>query len=109
MNYLLDTNILTRLSDPAHAMHQQANDAVSQLINGGHKLHIVPQSFYEFWVVATRPLNVNGLGKTADEALLDITNLKSLFVLLDDPPLLYGVWEKLVSETPILGKNAHDA
>src|SRR5439155_14932138 len=73
------------------------------------KLHVVPQNFYEFWVVATRPASVNGLGKTAAEALLDLTNLKSLFLWLDDSPLVYGVWEGLVTGTPILGKNAHDA
>jgi predicted nucleic acid-binding protein len=96
MNYLIDTNILTRMADPAHAMHQEALDAVTLLIQQGHKLHVVPQNFYEFWVVATRPANVNGLGKTAAEALLDLTNLKGLFLWLDDSPLVYGVWEGLV-------------
>ena len=32
MNYLVDTNILTRISDPAHAMHQEALDAVTLLV-----------------------------------------------------------------------------
>ena len=63
MNYLVDTNILTRMTDPAHAMHREALDAVTLLIQQGHRLHVVPQNLYEFWVVATRPLNVNGLGK----------------------------------------------
>jgi predicted nucleic acid-binding protein len=109
MNYLVDTNILTRIADPAHAMHQEALDAVKLLIQQGHGLHVVPQSFYEFWVVATRPASVNGLGKTPADALLDLTNLKGLFLWLDDSPLVYGVWEGLVTGTPILGKNAHDA
>jgi predicted nucleic acid-binding protein len=109
MNYLVDTNILTRLSDPAHAMHQEALDAVTLLIRQGHKLHVVPQNFYEFWVVATRPASVNGLGKTAAEALSDLANLKGLFLWLDESPLVYGVWEGLVTGTPIIGKNAHDA
>jgi hypothetical protein len=74
MNYLVATNILTRLADPPHAMHQQAVDAVALLIQQGHKLHIVAQSLYEFWVVATRPANVNGLGKTAAEALLEASS-----------------------------------
>jgi hypothetical protein len=65
MNYLVDTNILTRLADPAHATHQQAVDAVKRLAHQGHKLHIVPQNLYEFWVVCTRPKNVNGLARIA--------------------------------------------
>jgi predicted nucleic acid-binding protein len=109
MNYLVDTNILTRLADPAHATHQQAVDAVKRLAHQGHKLHIVPQNLYEFWVVCTRPKNVNGLGKSAAEAMGELANLKSLFAWLDDAPAIYGVWELLVASTPVLGKNGHDA
>ncbi len=109
MNYLVDTNILTRLADQPHAMHQEALGAVRLLSQQGHMLHVVPQNFYEFWVVATRPASVNGLGKTAADALLDLTYLKGLFLWLDDSPLVYGIWEGLVTGTPIIGKNAHDA
>jgi hypothetical protein len=31
MNYLVDTNILTRIADPTRAMHQEALDAVQLL------------------------------------------------------------------------------
>ena len=55
MNYLVDTNILTRIADPAHAMHQEALDAVKLLIQQGHKLHVVPQNVYEFWVDVLTP------------------------------------------------------
>jgi hypothetical protein len=64
---------------------------------------------YEFWVVCTRPINVNGLGKTAAEAALELANLKGLFMWLDETPAIYGVWEQLVASTPVVGKNAHDA
>ncbi|MGO9465763.1 MAG: type II toxin-antitoxin system VapC family toxin [Isosphaeraceae bacterium] len=80
MNYLVDTNILTRLADPGHAMHQEALDAVKLLARQGHRLHVIPQNFYEFWVVCTRPKNVNGLGKTAPEAVAELSNLKALFL-----------------------------
>ena len=109
MNYLVDTNILTRLIEPGHAMHQPALDAVKLLVSRGHKLHIVPQNLYEFWVVCTRPTSVNGLGKTAAEAAAELVSLKALFLWLDETPAMYGVWERLVASTPVLGKNAHDA
>jgi predicted nucleic acid-binding protein len=86
MNYLVDTNILTRMADPAHPLHQEAIDAVKLLIQQGHRLHVVAQDFYEFWVVATRPANVNGLGKTAAEALLDLTS----FVAAEAPGFSHG-------------------
>ena len=109
MNYLLDTNILTRLAEPGHAMHRPALDAVKLLARQGDKLHIVPQNLYEFWVVCTRPTGVNGLGKTAAETAAELANLKALFLWLDETPAVYGVWERLVASTPVLGKNAHDA
>jgi predicted nucleic acid-binding protein len=109
MTYLVDTNILTRLVDPTHAMHQDALDAVTLLIRQAHTLHIVSQNLYEFWVVATRPANVNGLGKTAAQALADLVYLEGLFLWLDETVPIYSVWRDLVTSTPILGMNAHDA
>lgn len=109
MNFLVDTNILTRLAEPGHTMHQPALDAVKRLILQGHRLHIVPQNLYEFWVVCTRPTSVNGLGKTAPEAMAELTSIKSLFLLAEDTPAIFIAWESLVTSVPVLGKNAHDA
>lgn len=109
MNDLVDTNILTRLAEPGHPMHPQARDAIKQLEAQGHPLHIVPQNLYEFWVVCTRPIAVNGLGRTATQAVAELSSLRSLFQWLDDPPSLFAVWGQLVSTMPVLGKNAHDA
>src|SRR3954453_4572645 len=106
MNYLIDTDILTRLVQPTHAMHQEALDAVTLLICQAHNLHVVAQNFYEFWVVATRPTNVNGLGKTAAEALADLVYFEGLFLWLDETTPIYSVWRNIVTSTPILGKNA---
>jgi predicted nucleic acid-binding protein len=109
MNYLVDTNLLTRLVEPPHAMYQQAHDAVALLIRQSHTLCVVAQNFYEFWVVATRPTNVNGLGKTAAEALANILYFEGLFHWLDETKPVYGAWKHLVASTLIIGKNAHDA
>ena len=109
MKYLLDTNILTRLVEPGHAMHQSALDAVKTLGRRGDALYIAPQNLYEFWVVCTRPLAVNGLGKTPAEALSELAQLKSLFLRLNDVPAIYDVWEYLVPSVPVVGKPAHDA
>ena len=109
MKYLVDTNILSRLAEPGHPMHQPALDAVKRLVSEGQKLHIVPQNLYEFWVVCTRPTSVNGLGKTAAEAAADLASLKTLFRRLDETATIYDVWETLVTSIPVVGKNGHDA
>ena len=60
MRALLDTNILTRAVQPSHPMHTDALDALDALRQRGEELCIIPQNLYEFWVVATRPLTMNG-------------------------------------------------
>jgi predicted nucleic acid-binding protein len=109
MKILVDTNILLRSAEPGHAMNKPASDATSLLRAQGETLCIVPQNLYEFWAVCTRPLSANGLGKSVADATTELTNLKTLFTLLDDMPALYPTWEQLVTVNAVLGKNAHDA
>jgi predicted nucleic acid-binding protein len=109
MNILADTNILARTVEPGHTQSPLAINAVTSLRAQGHMLCIEPQVIYEFWVVCTRPVAVNGLGKTAAEASNELANLKSLFVLYDDTAQVLVEWERLVTNGAVLGKNAHDA
>jgi len=109
MTVLLDTNILSRLAEPGHRMHQPAEDAVNALRAQGHALCVVPQNFYEFWSVCTRPLAVNGLGKTAAEAAAELVKIRAGFTLIDDVPAILPTWEALVTAHGVTGKNAHDA
>jgi predicted nucleic acid-binding protein len=109
MSFLLDTNILTRSVQPHHAMHRLAVDAVAALRQQGEQLCLVPQNFYEFWVVCTRPVAVNGLGRTPAEVQVEVARLKSLFTILDETPAVFAEWERLVVQYQVEGKNAHDA
>ena len=81
MSILLDTNILTRNAQPHHPMHRDAVDSVAELRRQGEVLCLVPQDLYEFWVVATRPADQNGLGLTPAEAEVELSSLKALFPL----------------------------
>lgn len=67
MKILADANLLLRSAQPEHPQHEVARNALSQLHSHGHELVIVPQVIYEFWVVATRPVEVNGLGFPAEQ------------------------------------------
>jgi predicted nucleic acid-binding protein len=106
---LLDTNILTRMVQPAHPVHRIATGAVDALRRRGDQLCVVPQNLYEFWVVATRPTQDNGMGLTTSQAAAELGNVKSLFTFLMDMPELYSKWENLVSTLDVKGKPAHDA
>ncbi len=109
MNVLLDTNILARLAQHTHPLHATARDAVAALQQSGATLLLVPQNFYEFWVVATRPVAANGLGFSATQADAELARLEALFPLLSDTPALLAEWRRLVVAYGVLGKNGHDA
>lgn len=109
MSYLIDTNVLLRLAQKKHSMRPDARRALVTLRRQGEELCIVPQNIIEFWAVATRPLESNGLGLTVDEAAREIKKLKRLFKLLPDLPAIYAEWESLVIQYQVVGKPTHDA
>jgi predicted nucleic acid-binding protein len=109
MNVLVDANVLLRLADPTSATHATAATAVVTLRAQGDALHIVPQSLYEFWTVATRPIANNGLGLSSAECLTEVANLKASFPLLNDLPTLFSEWQAIVAVVMCHGKIAHDA
>ena len=68
MRILIDTNVLLRSVEAGHFHHQSSVEAIDILRRTGHELTITPQNLYEFWSVATRPLENNGLGMTTTES-----------------------------------------
>ncbi|HVA49156.1 MAG TPA: hypothetical protein VNH11_22525 [Pirellulales bacterium] len=109
MSILLDTNILTRSSEPQHPMHQLGADAVAALLQQGEGIFLVPQNFYEYWSVATRPATQNGLGLTPSQAAAELIRFGADFSVLDDLPAAFQVWQQLVVQYQVIGKNGHDA
>jgi predicted nucleic acid-binding protein len=108
MAVLLDTNILLRLAQPHHPSAPVAARALRALRANNGMLHITQQNIVEFWAVATRPIAANGLGFSTEQATAEVETLKRLFVLLPELPL-QDVWERLVADYRVSGKNAHDA
>lgn len=109
MRILVDTNVLLRSAQPSSPHHSIATGSVSALRQQGHELCLVPQVFYEFWVVATRPVGQNGLGLTASQADADIQQLSTLFHVFRDERAVFDHWRQIVIGFGVIGKNAHDA
>lgn len=109
MRILVDTNVILRLSDKAHAMYSAARSAVDQLDAHGDELVIVPQVLYEYWVVATRPLESNGLGMAVAAADAGVSEWMAVFRLLLDERGVFPLWRDLIVRNDVKGKNAHDA
>ena len=108
MRILLDTNVIIRAAQPTLPSWATVSAAMAKLVGLGFNLCIVPQNIYEFWVVATRPVSVNGFGlDTAMTAAL-IEQALANFTLLRDERGIYESWKHLVQQQSVLGKLAHD-
>jgi predicted nucleic acid-binding protein len=108
MLILVDANILLYLADPASPFYPDSARATNELRLRGDAPCIVPQSLYEFWVVATRPLAQRGLGLTPIQAQAELAIIKRFFPLIADTPAIYPEWERLVTQHSVSGKNGHD-
>ncbi len=108
MKVLVDTNVILRFTQNANPNHDLARSALTQLSKFGHELCLVPQSIYEYWVVATRPVAVNGFGMLVADADQQIQELIQHFTLLRDERGIYSRWYDLVVTHDVKGKQAHD-
>jgi predicted nucleic acid-binding protein len=106
---LIDTSTLLRTLQVRHPQYETVARALETLPARGRALHIVPQNLVELWVVATRPVEQNGLGMEPAAVAVELTRIKSMFELLPETPAIYPVWESLVIQYRVIGKPAHDA
>jgi predicted nucleic acid-binding protein len=109
MKYLVDTNILLRLVQKNSPMHLDTQRAILTLKKQGEFLCIIPQNIIEFWAVATRYLDKNGLGLSITQAEEESEKLKKIFILELDTPQIFTEWESLVIIYQVMGKQVHDA
>ena len=107
--YLLDTNVVVRLLEPSAPEHGLVKDAIRRLLLDGHALVLAPQVLTELWVVATRPVEVNGFGWSPSKTADTIARLRGQFALLAEGPDVFERWLALVEAAGVRGKRAHDA
>lgn len=108
-SYLIDTNILLRLSkqdDPNHGIVQSAVDALTKR---GSQLCYTAQNISEFWNVCTRPASRNGFGLSIRDTDARVQAIERVMVLLPDNEQIYRVWRQLVVRNSVSGVQVHDA
>jgi predicted nucleic acid-binding protein len=108
MKILVDTNLLLRMSNKQHPMFQTAFAAMRWIVMNGHEAMLVPQVLYEYWAVATRPVENNGLGYSTAEANTAVLDWLDVCSLVDDGGV-FPLWHNLVSTYDVKGKPSHDA
>jgi predicted nucleic acid-binding protein len=109
VSILLDTNILLRRAQPSHPSHALAVDSVARLLAAGEAVHFTLQNIAEFWNVATRRAEHNGLGFPAAVTLTEVEKIEAAFELLPDTPPIYTEWKSLVVRHGVVGVKVHDA
>jgi predicted nucleic acid-binding protein len=109
MRVLVDTNILLRSAQPGHPLCSQATRAVSRLIRQKDAVFFCSQNIAEFWNVATRPGDLNGLGLSNEEVLQEVSSIEKLLTMLPDVPAIYTVWKEIVRDHKVQGVKVYDA
>jgi len=100
---------LLRLADITHPQHSVAHDAVRKLRTERALIRTLPQSFFEFWTVATRDSSKNGLGLTAVNTDYLIQTFTVTYWPVPDDPTILANWRRLVVRYNVAGKSGHDA
>jgi predicted nucleic acid-binding protein len=109
VSYLVDTSVLTRLIVVKDPLSQPARRAIDKLQQDRAGLLVAPQNLIEFWAVATRPVEANGLGLPVEKAAEEVTQFEEVFHLANEPPELFRRWRQLVETYAVKGKQVHDA
>lgn len=93
MSYAFDSNILLRSIEANHPHQHGALGVINKLVGRGAEIVLLPQTLYEFWVVATRPTGKeNGLGLNAEATAAVIAKFKSFFPIQHDVPEVFHLW-----------------
>jgi predicted nucleic acid-binding protein len=109
VSVLVDTNVLLRRTQPGHPHHELAVASAERLLASGEPVYFSPQNIAEFWNVATRPVERNGLGLAPAIVRAEVEKIKEALELLSDTPAIYAEWRRLIVEHSVGGAQVHDA
>lgn len=103
---LIDTNVLLAATDVA----RRAHDAALHLLDHDRRaLVVTPQIVREFLAVATRPIELNGLGLTGSDAAANLGELLEVLDVVDEDLDSVDRLTVMVSSGVAAGKQVHDA
>jgi predicted nucleic acid-binding protein len=107
--YLVDTNVLLRLSQQDDPQHELVGTSINKLFKLGCELCFSLQNITEFWNVCTRPADRNGYGLSITEAEQRVEYIERTMTYLPDSEQVYSNWRQLVVAYGVRGTQVHDA
>jgi len=106
---LVDTNVLLSATAPLRPLHRPALEVLNDWPNEGAILATSTQVLREYLVVATRPVEANGLGLDGTDALANVAALRGRMRLLVETEQVWDRLQSLVASYGCRGKQIHDA
>ncbi|HYH44839.1 MAG TPA: PIN domain-containing protein [Thermoanaerobaculia bacterium] len=106
---LLDTNVLLSATTPSRRLHRAALRVLNEWPNRGYILMASPQVLREYMVVASRPVEVNGLAQGMEVVLANIAALRGRVRLLSEGGEVLDRLADLIAVYGCVGKQIHDA
>ena len=102
---LVDTNVLLEATDERRPHHRDS----MALLESANSLCLTAQVVREYLSVATRPVQVNGLGMSMPDALENVRQFRVFIRLLPEEKPVLPEFLKLIERVPCSGKRVHDA
>lgn len=106
---LVDTNVLLTATTPERPLHERAMAVLNGWPNRGVPILTSGQILREYLVVATRPIEVNGLGLAPAAALENVEAIAARLRYLDETEAVSERLLSIMGEVPCSGKQIHDA
>ena len=106
--WLLDTNILLRMTKSDDANYLTISTALQALVSQGARLCFTSQVLGEFWNASTRPFDRRGLGMSIDETDRIARVIERDFELLPDSREVHDRWRQLLVAHEVKGVQVHD-
>jgi len=103
---VVDTNVLLAATDRSRDSYRAATDLFNE---DERRLAITPQIVREYLAVATRSLEVNGLGLVAKDAVANMQQFLDDMKLLNEDASTTRLLLDLIGGVPAAGKQVHDA
>jgi predicted nucleic acid-binding protein len=105
-----DTNILLTATDRSRNHHEAARNLLMEAGTGKFHLALSGQVLREYLVVATRPVDVNGLGLSMPDALRNVEVFTSPpFVFCEETETVSVRLRELAATHGLVGRRLHDA
>jgi len=106
----IDTNVLLTATDRSRNHHVTARNLLTEAAKGTFHLALSGQVVREYLVVATRPVDVNGLGLSPRDAMRNVEVFTRLpFTFCDESEAVSIRLRQLTSQYGFIGRQIHDA